>query len=249
MVSLHTNNSSPIPILMYHQIAVAPPKGRPFRSLYVAPADFARQMAFLRILGYRGLSMSALQPYLAGERRGKVVGITFDDGYQNNLTHALPVLVRHGFSSTCYAVSQLIGMTNAWDDELGIPASPLMSAEELRQWVAGGQEVGGHTRHHVRLMQLDAATCRDEIGLCKPELEGATGAVVNHFCYPYGDYGPEHVIMAREAGFKTVTTTQRSRCQAREDLLQLPRIPVLRTTTLLALWLKVATDYEDRRRS
>jgi peptidoglycan/xylan/chitin deacetylase (PgdA/CDA1 family) len=248
MVSLHTNNTSPIPILMYHQIAVAPPKGSPFRSLYVAPADFARQMAFLRALGYQGLSMSALKPYLQGERSGKVVGITFDDGYLNNLTHALPVLVRNGFSATCYAVSQLLGKSNAWDHETGIPASSLMSAQALRQWVAGGQEVGGHTRHHVRLRQMDAATCRDEIRLCKSELEDATGAAVDHFCYPYGDYGPEHVAMAREAGFKTVTTTQRSRCHAGEDMLQLPRIPVLRSTTRLALWLKVATAYEDRRR-
>jgi peptidoglycan/xylan/chitin deacetylase (PgdA/CDA1 family) len=86
-----TLNRQPIPILVYHQIAGAPPKGSPFRGLYVAPAAFARQMAWLKLLGYKGLSMGALQPYLRGELSGKVVGITFDDGYRNNLTHALPV--------------------------------------------------------------------------------------------------------------------------------------------------------------
>jgi len=249
MLSHRTNNPSPIPILVYHQIDVAPPKGAPFRSLYVAPADFARQMAFLRFLGYQGLSMSALQPYLRGERIGKVLGITFDDGYLNNLTHALPALQRQGFSATCYAVSQQLGQTNVWDRDIGVAQTPLMSAEQLRQWVAGGQEVGAHTRHHVRLTQLDAATCREEIAWCKSELEAVTGAAVDHFCYPYGEYSAGHVRMAAEAGFKTVTTTQRGRCQAREDLMQLPRVPVLRTTTLPALWLKVATAYEDRRRS
>ena len=131
-----TANVAPIPILTYHQIAEAPPKGAPYRSLYVAPRDFARQMAFLNCLGYRGLSMDDLQPYLSGEKVGKVVGITFDDGYVNNLTHALPVLQRYGFTSTCYAVSQLLGKTNAWDISTGIAQVPLMTAAQ--QMIAGG---------------------------------------------------------------------------------------------------------------
>jgi peptidoglycan/xylan/chitin deacetylase (PgdA/CDA1 family) len=249
MVSFRTNNLSPIPILVYHQIASAAPKGTPFRSLSVAPADFAKQMGFLKLLGYQGLSMSDLMPYLRGERRGKVFGITFDDGYLNNLVHALPVLQRYGFSSTCYVVSQLLGKTNAWDLEVGIPQVPLMTAGHLRQWVAGSQEVGAHTRHHVHLKQLDEAGCRLEIAQCKSELEDFVGVPVQHFCYPYGEYSAQHVAIAGEAGYLTVTTTQRSRCQAQEDLLRLPRVPVPRTTTRLSLWLKVASGYEDRRRA
>ncbi|NCX06152.1 MAG: polysaccharide deacetylase family protein, partial [Actinobacteria bacterium] len=83
MAILHTENSSPIPILMYHQIEVAPAKGAPLRGLVVAPTSFARQMHLLKLLGYQGLSMTDLLPYLRGERVGKVVGITFDDGFLN----------------------------------------------------------------------------------------------------------------------------------------------------------------------
>jgi hypothetical protein len=54
--------------------------------------------------------------------------------------------------------------------------------------------------------------------------------------------------MARTQGFATATTTQRSRCHGGMDLLQLPRVPVLRSTTLPVFWLKVATAYEDRRK-
>ena len=63
----------PIPILVYHQIDAAPPKGAAFRSLYVSPGAFARQMALLSWMGYQGLSMDKLLPYLQGERSGKVV--------------------------------------------------------------------------------------------------------------------------------------------------------------------------------
>jgi peptidoglycan/xylan/chitin deacetylase (PgdA/CDA1 family) len=249
MLSHSTANPSPIPILTYHQIDEAPPKGAPFRSLYVAPRSFARQMAWLKLLGYQGLCMSALEPYLSGERRGRVVGLTFDDGYANNLTHALPVLQRHGFSATCYGVSQLLGQTNVWDRAVGIRPAPLMTAAQLKAWVAGGQELGAHTRHHAHLNQCDPAQSELEIAGCKAELEAAVGAPVAHFCYPYGEFSDAHVAQARQAGFKTATTTVRGRCRAHQDTLRLARVPVVRSTTLATLWLKVATGYEDRHRA
>ena len=248
MVITHTANRRPIPILVYHQIAKAPPKGSPFRSLYVAPEAFARQMAWLKLLGYTGLSMSGLQPYLNGEREGKVVGITFDDGYQNNLTQALPALLKQGFSSTCYAVGGLLGKTNVWDESQGIAQTPLMNEAEIRQWVSAGQEIGSHTHQHVNLLATDDEGCRVEMALGKTGLESVTGQSVSHFCYPYGHYEDKHVAMARELGFITATTTQRSRCHAQTDLLQLPRVPVLRSTSLPVFWLKIATAYEDRRK-
>lgn len=248
MSNQHTANRKPIPILVYHQIATAPPKGSPFRSLYVAPDAFARQMVWLKLLGYTGLSMSALDPYLRGEQTGKVVGITFDDGYQNNLTHALPALLKQGFSSTCYAVSGLLGKTNVWDEAQGIAQTPLMNEEEIRQWVMAGQELGSHTHRHIDLTVADDEACRVEMASGKIGLEAVIGQPVRQFCYPYGRYEPRHVAMASELGFLAATTTQRSRCQAGMEMLKLPRVPVLRSTSLPVFWLKIATAYEDRRK-
>jgi peptidoglycan/xylan/chitin deacetylase (PgdA/CDA1 family) len=239
---------SPIPILTYHQVETPPAPGMPYRSLVVAPATFARQMALLKALGYRGLSMSALEPYLRGQRRGRVVGITLDDGYVNNLEHALPVLQRHGFSATCYIVSGQMGGSNVWDREKGIAAKPMMDARQLKAWVAGGQEIGAHTRNHVDLRQAHDAGAFQEIAGCKRELEHRVETEVRHFCYPYGSHDPKHAAMARALGFATATTTERGRAGADDDLFELPRVPVLRTTSLPVLWLKIATGYEDRKR-
>ena len=242
-----TGNPRPIPVLVYHQIDEAPPKGRPFRSLYVSPGAFSRQMKLLKLLGYTGLSMSDLQPYLRGERTGKVVGITFDDGYLNNLIHALPVLARHGFSSTCYAVSGLVGQTNRWDESIGIAQTPLMDAAQMRQWVAGGQEIGSHTHTHVNLPDLDDAAALAEVALGKTELETMLDKPVRHFCYPYGNFQSRHVAMVMDQDFQTATTTQRSRCRAGTNMLQIPRVPIVRSTSLPLFWLKIASAYEDRR--
>lgn len=249
-MSLQTaRNTRPIPILVYHQIAAAPPKGAPFRGLYVAPAAFARQMRWLARLGWRGLSMTALQPYLRGERQGRVLGITFDDGYLNNLQHAAPVLQGLGFSATCYAVSAQVGGRNVWDAEHGMAQVPLMDAAQMQAWCAAGQEIGAHTVHHVHLDRLADELADQEIRASGQQLQALIGgAPVAHFCYPYGDYSAAHPAMVARAGYATATTTQRGRVRAGDALMALPRVPVLRSTTLAQLWLKVSTAYEDRRR-
>ena len=239
-----------IPILMYHQVDSEPPKGSPMRGLVVSPLTFARQMAVLNSLGYRGKSMGDLLPYLKGEKGGKVFGITFDDGYENNLRCALPVLNRYGFSSTCYIVANEIGKTNSWDLERGVLQVPLMNVKQLQAWVDAGQEVGSHTLNHVNLETLSQANQAHEISQSKAQLEALVQqkAGIQHFCYPYGGLNITAVQNVRAAGYLTATTTVRGRVvQGQSDDLLLPRVLVSRTTTWMQLLLKCLTRYEDKR--
>lgn len=236
-----------IPILMYHQIDEPPARGAPLRGLVVSPSSFSRQMMMLKLLGYEGLSMTALEPYLTGEKSGKVVGLTFDDGYQNNVRHALPVLSRHGFTATCYGVSGMIDGTNSWDRHLGIAEKPLMSVDDWRTWRDAGMDIGSHTRTHAALTKLPPDEAREQIAASKHELEQIVDCEVRHFCYPYGWFAPEHRNMVQEAGYVTATTTQRGRVHAGDDPYTLRRIMVARATHLGLFAAKVMTRYEDRR--
>ncbi|WP_109125606.1 polysaccharide deacetylase family protein [Dyella sp. C11] len=232
---------------MYHNIADVPDGIRVYRSLYVSPGSFSRQMALLRALGYRGVSMADAMPYLRGEREDKIAVITLDDGYVDNLTSAMHTLRGLGFTATCYAVSGYIGQYNAWDEsKLGI-RKPLMSVEELRAWRAGGMEVGAHSRTHARLSQCNDQQLRDEVHGCKVELEDRLGFGVTQFCYPYGDYDGRAVRATREAGYIAATTTDRGRAVPGSDLWRLPRIQVARHHVLPQVAAKVLTGYEDKR--
>ncbi len=232
-------------ILTYHQIEMAPPPPAAFRSLYVAPSSFATQMRWLHNLGYRGLSMRDLMPYLRGEKFGKVVGLTFDDGYCNNLQHALPVLQELGFTATCYVMSQLLGQTNVWDIENGVKQADLMTAAQIRQWAQAGMEIGAHTQTHCKLPHMPDDVAMREIAICKADLAELLGEPVAHFCYPYGLYEARHAVMAQDAGYQSATTTQRGKVQAGSDLFQLRRIPVVRSTYMPQFLLKLLTGYEN----
>jgi peptidoglycan/xylan/chitin deacetylase (PgdA/CDA1 family) len=238
----------PIPILMYHQVEAPPPRGTPMRGLVVAPHSFAWQMRMLSLLGYQGLSMRDLEPYLRGEKQGRVAGITFDDGYHNNLVYALPVLQARGFTATCYVVSHALGGSNAWDAGIGVPHKDLMDVADLRAWLAAGMDVGAHTRDHADLTVLDEAAARDQIAGSKQDLEQALGQPVRHFCYPYGRYRAEHAQWAQEAGYASATTVMRGRVIPSDDVFRLPRVLVSRATHAGHFLLKLGTGYEDRYR-
>lgn len=236
-----------VPILMYHNIAPVPAGLRVYRSLYVSPGKFARQMWLLHQLGYTGLSMSAALPFLRGERQGRVVVVTLDDGYVDNLDAALPVLQAFGFSATTYMVSGSIGRFNGWDAErLGI-RKPLMSVGEMRRWNDAGMEIGAHTRSHPRLTRCADAELHDEVRGCKADLEDRLGSAVTQFCYPYGDVDDRVAAVVRDAGYAAATTTHRGRAVAGADPWRLPRIQVARHHLLPQFAVRVLTGYEDRR--
>jgi peptidoglycan/xylan/chitin deacetylase (PgdA/CDA1 family) len=236
-----------IPILMYHNVG-RPPPGVRLRKLYVGAGHFARQMALLRLMGYRGLSMGEAMPYLSGERQGKVAVITFDDGYVDTLEAALPALRRFGHSATCYAVSRRLGEYNTWDAEWIGAKKPLMSADQLRRWRDAGMEVGAHTRTHPHLTKCDDTVLRDEVAGCKADLEELLQAPVPQFCYPYGSYDARVAEAVRRAGYDAATTTHRGRAGVGDDPYTLPRVMVAGHHLLPVLAIQMLTNYEDRRR-
>lgn len=235
-----------VPILMYHNIGT-PPDGARLRALYVRIGAFGRQMLMLKLLGYRGLSMSEAMPYIRGEKTGKVVAITFDDGYLDTLESALPILNTFGFSATCYVVSGRTGQYNDWDAaELNVQKA-LMTDEQVLAWQAAGMEVGAHSRTHPRLTKCTDEELQTELAGSKADLEALTGAPVTQFCYPYGDLDARVAIAARSAGYSAATTTQRGRACPGDDPMLLRRILVSGSSMLHLFLIKLLTKYEDKR--
>jgi peptidoglycan/xylan/chitin deacetylase (PgdA/CDA1 family) len=223
------------------------PKSTVMRSLHVPPRRFKFQMWMLNKLGYKGLSLNKLKPYLDGEKHGKVVGITFDDGYQNNLINAAPILLKYNFSATCFIVSESIGTSNTWDLDKKITQRPLMSENEIQEWLNLGMDIGAHTKTHADLTSISLDKVQEEMYECKLDLEFFFKVPVSDFCYPFGRFNESILNEVRNSEYLSAVTMQRGKADTRTNRYKLPRIPVNHHTLPHLFLAKILTNYEMTR--
>jgi peptidoglycan/xylan/chitin deacetylase (PgdA/CDA1 family) len=192
-------------LLMYHSIG--PADYDPFH-ITVRPQRFEEQMRLLDRLGIRGTSVRELLETPAQDVPGRRVGLTFDDGYQDFVTEAMPVLARHGFTATVFVVAGRLGQQNVWDQPG--PKKALMTAEDVRMAADAGIEIGSHGLRHKPLPPLGDDALRAEVEQSRAVLQDLTGQRVDGFCYPFGDFTRREVEAARSAGYAYACAVLRS---------------------------------------
>jgi len=213
----------PVPILLYHGVADEASPG--IARYTLTPRVFDAHMAHLVDAGYRALTVSELLVALNGSPEQlpeRPVLITFDDGLRNFLTEALPIMERHGLSSTLYAATSYLGE----GDAPGVHASgdPGLAWSELVSVAAGGVEVGAHTHTHPMLDTLPHAAARAEIVRGKELIEQHTQAPVASFAYPHG-YSSAWVRRAvQEAGYSSACAVKNAVSHLGDDPFALARL-------------------------
>ncbi|MFE2266581.1 polysaccharide deacetylase family protein [Streptomyces griseosporeus] len=184
-------------VAMYH--SVGDRTCDPYR-ITVTPERLERQLLWLRARGLRGVSVAEL---LAARARGAdhgLVGLTFDDGYADFVTDALPVLRRHGCTATLFVLPGRLGGDNTWDSPG--PRKPLLTADGIRRAAAEGMEIGSHGLTHVDLTTADDLTLKAETVQSRAALADLLGRDVDGFCYPYGRVDARVVAAVRAAGYR-----------------------------------------------
>src|SRR5438034_3938837 len=142
-----------VPILTFHRVNN---DDDPFMPS-LPTAVFADRMAHIA-RHYRVLTVEELAERLQeGRVPRNALGLTFDDGYRDNLTHAAPILKRLGLPATAFLVTGHIDTPQAlWFDRL---AMAFKSATARRVELADGQLLSLGTVSD-RLAALDAALAR-----------------------------------------------------------------------------------------
>lgn len=152
--------------------------------------------AIVRSLQRRGAFVDTARCVAMVEGREPVSGptfhLSFDDGLRNNLTHAAPVLERLGVPATFFVSSAYLGAegrerSRYCRERLEHRASSaLLDADDCRELVDRGFEIGSHARTHRRLAALSDEEVRDEVIRSREELEAAVGRPCRWFAWPYG---------------------------------------------------------------
>jgi peptidoglycan/xylan/chitin deacetylase (PgdA/CDA1 family) len=224
-----------VPILMYHRINVSRP-GTPSmeRRLTVHPADFARQMKWLKQHGYRTVTQRELFEALFRSRRlgTKPILITFDDGYRDLYENASPVLARLGMPATAYVISSRT--------KNGYPV--FLTWRLLRQLESRGIEIGSHTATHANLPSLSDADALRELVQSRLAFERRLGHPVQWLAYPFGACDARIERLAKRAGYVLAVTTEHGTVQSARRPLALRRLRVLDSTGVDGLAAMLASD-------
>lgn len=191
-------------VLAHHGVAPSVSSQDP-HFLRVAPDAFRTQAELLIEAGFEFVTVAEFARIAGGgEPPPGYAAISFDDGMEDNLSLALPILRELGVPATVYVTTGLIGKANPW---LETPEpTRMMTAAELETLVAAGWELGAHTVTHPDMSTLGYEDCLREMTESRDEIERLTSARVETFAYPFCRYGPEAAAAARDAGFTAAVT-------------------------------------------
>ena len=195
------------PVFYYHR--VGPFRDGAPRKMTVTPENFRKQVG---LLASSGLELLTLDQVLEG-RRG--VAVTFDDGFLDCMTHALPVLREFRCPATFFIVAGSPGGMDDWMRSTPFPPERVMGWDDLRRLLDAGMTIGSHSVTHGTLT-------REEVVESKRILEARLGIRVEHFAYPRGEVAADAPGWVREAGYKAGWATR----SGTEDPYLRKRLPV-----------------------
>src|SRR5579859_2309001 len=171
------------PILMYHKIGPRPSRVR-IKGLYLSTRLLKKQLGELAEAGFCTPTYGQLP---ATANKSKAISLSFDDGFANAFKNAMRPLAELKFRAIQFLVVSRVGKFNDWEVQLGDVREPLMDMAMIKDWLAAGHEIGGHTLTHPMLTRLSLRDAREEIFVSKRKLEDMFGVPVRHFAYPFGD--------------------------------------------------------------
>lgn len=212
-----------VAILMYHAFTENEAETS---SVCTLASEFERQLSALRDTGYTSVGYADLIEFVNGKGKlpEKPLLISIDDGYQNNLDLAAPLLEKYGFCANIAVIGVSIGHTTYKDTD--IPIMPHFSLEDARPWIKRGVlTVTTHSYDMHQIAAVDGNGCRRGVlqmpGEAEPDyiaaltqdykhaqeqLAGLPGKVLPVFTYPFGAYSELSERVLQEQGVQVTVT-------------------------------------------
>jgi peptidoglycan/xylan/chitin deacetylase (PgdA/CDA1 family) len=190
---------------------------------------------FLVDKGYTALTYDQLYAYLTGANTTplpkRVVVLSFDDNYIGVYTYAYPRLSALGLKATNFVHTNYVGVVTSKDH---------CDWNELQQMEASGVITAqSHTKNHVDLTTVDAATRWEELTGSKAALEGNLSKTVNYLAYPYGHTNSTIISEAQSAGYLSAVLYNNQYATVSSPEFEVPRLQMGSTDTMTTFKTKV----------
>lgn len=152
----------------------------------ISPARFEQQLEWLARSG-KVVSLEATLDHA----RKDAIAITFDDGYRDNLTVALPLLEKFNLPMTLFVVAGFVG------------SDGYLSEAELREISSHPLiTIGSHGLWHRHFNRITLNEARFELTESRRLLVDTTGKPVDLVAWPYGECSAEVEQLAGECGYR-----------------------------------------------
>ncbi|MEF3304067.1 polysaccharide deacetylase family protein [Paenibacillus sp. GYB003] len=199
-----------IPVLNYHSIGIEPDN-----NAVLDPKKLDAQMAHLKKEGYTALTLRQFTDIWDGRLKApdKSVLLTFDDGYADNYTEAMPILRKYGYTAIMFVSPGMVGQDGYFADW-----------EQIREMAEAGWDIQPHGMTHPYLSKLTVQEQRFEIAESIRQLKEQTGIDTVVFCYPYGVRNKDTIKLLEEHNVRFAFTIDQGRTERTQNPLLLKRI-------------------------
>jgi peptidoglycan/xylan/chitin deacetylase (PgdA/CDA1 family) len=214
---------------MYHHVGDLPNGADKVQAdLTVPTANFASQVKWLSDNDYKSITLNDIYLFSLGKFTipKKPVVFTFDDGYQDVFTNAIPILKQYGYTGSFGIITKNPG-TVAGDNTYA-------SWQIIARAYLNGQEIVSHTQNH-----FDGSNPKFTANYIYQNLSGSVldikknlGFTTNILIYPYGHYTDTYITQAKKAGFIMGITVHEGNIINLDNLFELPRVRVHGAETL-----------------
>lgn len=196
-----------LPILMYHSISSG-------NALRVPTKEFRTQMAYLKRQHYRTLTADEAVYALKHKAlpQGKVVWITLDDSYKDNMTQAWPILKKNHQHATINFITGFTGKKNH-----------LNLAEAQKMKASGNIDFESHTVRHLDLNDLTYQVQLTELTSSKKWLDQHLKQKTQVICYPAGRADGATIKADKAAGYTYALSTAEGIATSRQSPYNLTR--------------------------
>lgn len=163
-------------ILMFHHVGVS--KENQISSCFISKENFE-----LIISKY----YSIMVPVDMAIKKNRLIGITFDDGFEDTFNVAYPILKQYGVPFTVFVIEDFIDTPGyITESQLKILINdPLV-------------QIGSHGKTHRILSALDFSSIEDEIAGSRKRLQTRLSVDINMFAYSHGQFNSYCLHIAKQ---------------------------------------------------
>ncbi len=212
-----TSDAIFVPIIMYHSILNNSSR---LGDFVISPETIENDFRYLKENGYTTILVQDLISYVYdnAELPDKPIIITFDDGFYNNITYALPLLKKYNMKAVVSVVgsySQKFSEQDAHE-----VAYSYLTWQDITDMVNSGYfEIGNHTYNMHSISSRRGSTKKsgesmkeyskaldNDILKLQNMLTEKSGVTPLTFAYPYGFISDESMPLLKLMGFKATLT-------------------------------------------